>query len=147
MNVRVTDEEKRFGSKLSKNDNGCWDWVASKNLAGYGRFWDVDIRRLRPAHVVSYEKKYGVVPPGLELDHLCRNPGCVNPDHLEAVTHSVNLTRGDSGIWFIQTYATKTHCPSGHPYNEVNTYWRPKGGRGCKICIRAHSKKWEEKNS
>ncbi len=41
-----------------------------------------------------YREKYGDIPAGMDLDHLCRNESCVNPDHLELVTHAKNCRRG-----------------------------------------------------
>ena len=49
-----------------------------------------------PAHKYMYEKKHGQVPEGMELDHLCRVTLCVNPDHLEAVTHTQNMRRASN---------------------------------------------------
>lgn len=71
---------------------GCWNWVCGLSTEGYGRVllngeW-------HQAHVVTYETKYGAVPAGLELDHLCRNRKCCNPDHVEPVTRRVNARRG-----------------------------------------------------
>jgi hypothetical protein len=72
----------------------CWAWQWSKSSHGYGQ------RRIEGKlvnmHCKFYEEKYGKVPEGLELDHLCRVPSCVNPDHLEPVTHAENMRRGDS---------------------------------------------------
>jgi hypothetical protein len=77
----------------------------------------------------------GAVPEGLELDHLCRVRGCVNPKHLEPVTHRENLMRGES---WSAVNARKTHCPEGHPYDETNTYIDGKGRRRCRECARAY---------
>lgn len=80
------------------------------------------------AHRWSYEFHVGPIPEGLDLDHLCRNRGCVNPDHLEPVTREENIRRA---------FATVTHCPSGHPYSDENTYVRPGTvHRKCRACAR-----------
>lgn len=73
-------------------DGGCWVFTGEINRSGYGRI-KVGPGKSRVAHRVTYEHYVGAVPNGLELDHLCVNPACCNPDHLEAVTHSVNMQR------------------------------------------------------
>ena len=72
--------------------SGCWLWTASLGTYGYGsvRFGG----QSRGAHRFVYEALVGPVPDGLDLDHLCRNRACVNPDHLEPVTRRVNALRG-----------------------------------------------------
>jgi hypothetical protein len=71
--------------------NGCWRWTATLDRVGYG---NIQVRRrTMRAHRASYEAHVGPIPKGLELDHLCRNKACVNPSHLEPVTHSENLRR------------------------------------------------------
>lgn len=70
----------------------CWTWQLWVKNTGYG---EVKVRgKRRLAHRVVYEQHRGAIPAGLELDHLCRNPNCVNPDHLEPVTHATNIQRG-----------------------------------------------------
>lgn len=100
---------------------------------GYGQFWD-GTKTVR-AHRFSYELARGKIPEGLDLDHLCRNRACVRPDHLEPVTDKENVHR--SPIHF----ATRTHCPKGHPYSEENTYVSPQG-RTCKKCQRERYTDW-----
>lgn len=75
-------------------DSGCWVWQKSRDQHGYGRAYVKGDRSSRLAYRVYYERLRGPVPAGLELDHLCRNPACVNPDHLEPVTHQENVRRG-----------------------------------------------------
>jgi len=81
-----------------KEDRGhstpCWIWKLSCNMHGYGQTTKRGVGKSSLAHVIFYERKYGVIPDGLELDHLCRVRACVNPDHLEPVARMVNVQRG-----------------------------------------------------
>jgi len=140
--MRTTDE--RFNSKYTKSENGCWLWTASVSTGGYGNF-SLD-GGTHPAHRVAYEANIGPIPDGLELDHLCRTRNCVNPNHLEIVTHIENVRRGNSGLY----QRSKTHCKKGHPYFGRNLYIYPGGSkRACKACVaasaRRHRKRLEEK--
>lgn len=114
-------------------NTGHWLWTASL-IRGYGQF-RVN-HRPAYAHRYAYEHLVGPVPEGLELDHLCRVRRCVNPDHLQPVTHRQNVLRGDSPT---ADNAVKTHCPTGHPYDEANTYRRDDGHRKCRACNRRMS--------
>jgi hypothetical protein len=132
------DLPKQIEDKINKSGpNGCWLWTGAINKYGYGHF-KLDSKTYR-AHRIVYQYLIGEIPKGLEPDHLCRVRSCVNPAHLELVTHKVNIQRGKKtrkiGAW----QRSKTHCPQGHPYDEVNTYIRPDGKRGCRKCISKHS--------
>lgn len=70
----------------------CWDWTGPKTRKGYGRIQVGGVHR--QAHAVAYEATRGPIPAGFVLDHLCRNRGCIRPDHLEAVPVAVNTRRG-----------------------------------------------------
>lgn len=73
---------------------GCWLWVGAKSRGGYGRVGVPGQRRTAQAHRMYFEREHGPVAAGLDLDHLCRNRGCVNPSHLEPVPRRVNARRG-----------------------------------------------------
>jgi hypothetical protein len=128
--------EERFWEKVDASGS-CWLWTAAKMQAGYGVF-GVTHARVVLAHRFAWEWLVGPIPQGLELDHLCRVPQCVNPDHLEPVTPRVNKLRGQSPS---ALHARKTHCPQGHPYAGRNLYVAPSGQRGCRECNRANQRR------
>lgn len=115
-------------------NTGCWLWYGpamSKTdpRLSYGLWRN---GRHRYAHRVAYERWKGPIQDGLQIDHLCRVPCCVNPAHLEAVTQRENILRGTSTS---AVHARKTHCIAGHPLSPDNV--RPygkKGGRQCRTC-------------
>lgn len=124
------DVTTRFWAKVDKRaPEGCWLWAAS-TANGYGQF--VINKRHFCAHRVAYMLLVGPIPDGLQLDHLCRIPLCVNPSHLEPVTQKENTLRGLRGRMV-------THCPVGHIYDDVNTYVH-KGRRNCRTCGRIRAK-------
>lgn len=114
---------------------GCWNWTGTMRGNGYGRLkvgsrYTGD-RRDEEAHRFSYEMHKGRIPDGLQLDHLCRNTLCVNPDHLEAVTARVNTLRSENPA---AKNARKTRCPKGHELAGDNLYVSRDGQRGCRTC-------------
>jgi hypothetical protein len=121
-------------------EEACWEWVGSRGSNHYGRIMVPSNglylthrgNKLAQAHRVGYELLVGPIPEGLTLDHLCRNPGCVNPNHLEPVTMRENLLRGN-GV--SARNAKKTHCPRGHPYTGMNVK-QEKDRRKCRTCLR-----------
>ncbi len=113
---------ERFWPKVEQG-TGCWEWKASRNWGGYGQFWNG--QRTMPAHRFAYELLVGPIPEGLQIDHLCRNRGCVNPTHMEVVTNQENSRRGKALI---------THCPQGHPYAGHNLAIQ-EGRRRCRRCL------------
>jgi hypothetical protein len=118
--------EQRFWQKVDRSGN-CWIWLAGTFRCGYGQF-GIDGGRKISAHRYAYELIKGPIPKTLELDHLCRTPACVNPAHLEPVTHQENMLR------IRKANASKTHCKHGHPLIEANIYVAPLGDRQCRAC-------------
>lgn len=104
--------------------DGCWPWTA-----GLSRGYPYVAYRGQGTygHRLMYEAIVGPIPEGLNLDHLCRNPICVRPDHLEPVTQFENCRRGLKG-------ELKTHCKHGHPWIPENIYVRTNGHQMCKVC-------------
>lgn len=107
--------------------SGCWLWPTGYE---YGKYAG------EKAHRIAFQLAKGPIPPGLELDHRCRTPLCVNPDHLEPVTHLENMRR-----------ARKEHCPKGHPYTpqtRTRTLQSGKAFRVCEPCRIARDKRrWQ----
>jgi hypothetical protein len=139
----------RFSAKIHLSGS-CWLWTAYTMRRGYGRFGHAG--KIYLAHRAVYEGMVGEIPPGLELDHLCRNRNCVNPLHLEPVTRKENVRRGLAGkhtshlVGDNNPQGAKTHCPAGHVYSADNTYIAKtkKGGinRQCILCRNEKCRKW-----
>lgn len=120
--------ERFWNNVLITPFDSCWEWVGSKDTKGYGR---MNVNRVNwKAHRLSYIISRGEIPDNLPLDHLCRNPGCVRPEHLEAVSLRENTLRGQT---LPAANAKKTHCPQGHEFTEENTY-KYRGTRSCVKC-------------
>lgn len=135
---------ERFWDKVMPEPNtGCWLWIAGRSKSGYGTFKFG--KRTQRAHRVSYIALIGEVPDGLELDHVrargCLGKECVNPGHLEPVTHRENMLRGKG---FASDHANRTHCKRGHAFDSSNTkLYKAKSGstlRLCRACIKLKNK-------
>jgi len=78
--------------KKAKFETGCWIWPYGVKRDGYGSLQINNVSY--ETHKWMFEIIKGKVPKGLELDHLCRNRNCLNPEHLEMVSHAENCRRG-----------------------------------------------------
>lgn len=124
---------KTFWPRVEAAESGCWLWTGRPEWNGYVRI-QMRGRRYR-VHRLLYEWLIGPIPEGLEPDHTCRVRHCVNPTHLEPVTHVENIRRSANQV---ALNIAKTHCHRGHPFDEANTYCPPGSRRRqCRECLRA----------
>ena len=113
--------ERLLSKIMVEPTTGCWMWLGATNKRGYGH---MSVRRtFIDIHRLSYEFYKGLIPLGLQIDHLCRTPSCANPDHLEAVSPSINVLRGNT---LPAQQAKQTHCKRGHPLDLLNSYFSKK---------------------
>jgi len=112
--------------KFPSDPKDCWIWIGGMMGKRYGTF--CFMLKQHQAHRFVYELLVGKVPKGKELDHLCREKKCVNPDHLEPVRHKINCSRGK-----VNQNKNKTHCKNGHEFTEKNTY-HFRNFRQCRKC-------------
>jgi hypothetical protein len=122
----LTPEDHFFGH-VTETADGCWNYSPVHPETGYAQFTVDNGKRRVLAHRWSFEHFVAPIPEGLEIDHLCKNPACVNPWHLEPVTSRVNSLRG---------VGSRETCVNGHPYDVGNTTIRPNGHRRCRTCAR-----------
>lgn len=130
----------RFNEKVRPDHHtGCHEWGGAKfSGTGYGSIWCNATKTNIGDHRIAWELKHGQpIPIDKEIDHLCRNRGCVNPEHLEVVTHRENIRRTTS---VVAQNMNKTHCKRGHPFDAENT-GQYDGRRFCRECGRT---KWRE---
>lgn len=120
---------------------GCWDWKSRINNHGYGVFGIKNKNYY--SHRLSYEYFKEEIPKNTELDHLCKNTKCCNPEHLEAVSHKENIFRSNAPTTINHF---KTHCIRGHEFTPENTLKIKGTGRNCKKCRSEANKIWCKNN-
>jgi hypothetical protein len=123
--------DQRFYAHASEDEQGCWNWDKPNRRTGYGSF--CENRTLWLAHRWSYTFMRAEIPIGLEIDHLCRNPSCVNPWHLEPVTRSENVRRAFDRLG----------CMNGHFYVAENLEIHRRGHRQCRQCRLSRERRYQ----
>jgi len=133
--VDLSDEEvARFWVKVDRRGpthkrlGRCWLWTAATDRDGYGQF--VIKRKNHKAHRVAYAVFGMLLRASKQIDHLCRNPACVRPTHLEPVTAKTNTMRSEA---ITARFARADRCKNGHLFTAGNTMRRPISGRRCRI--------------
>jgi hypothetical protein len=111
-------------SNLTADAGECWKYRDGDLVGGYASFKVYGIQH--PAHRIAYQDFGNKIPDGLEIDHLCRTTSCMNPDHMEPVTHQENVRRGLIG--------NKTACKNGHPFTAATTRVEMRKGKPVRIC-------------
>jgi hypothetical protein len=128
--VAPTPVADRIRGSVVIDEAGCWVWQKFTHY-GYGKIYvgshTAGDRRSASAHRVSYETFVGPIPDGFQIDHLCRNTACVNPEHLQAVSPQLNAIRRAAHN---QGYEV---CPRGHRLTARTKYLR-RGHPSCRLC-------------
>lgn len=125
------DASERFWAQTTIGESGCILWTGYRDRNGYGRFTCGTTKMW--AHRFAYLDAFSVIPEGLELDHLCRTRLCVNPVHLEVVTHQENGIRKP-------TTSSSLYCKRNHRRTAENTYHDKRGGTMCRLCALERSR-------
>jgi hypothetical protein len=141
MTNRDAIKQRILKHSMPEPNTGCWIWHGDSVNGGYGRT-SVDGRKWL-VHRAAYHAWVGDIPKGLTIDHLCKQPSCCNPQHMEPVTMKENIMRGDS---FSRINAEKVECKRGHPLSGDNLYRYKDGRRDCRTCMDIRYRAYYEAN-
>lgn len=130
---------ERILTKVDVASSGCWEFTGARGSSGYGNVRVDDA--VVSVHRVVYEHMVAPIPEGLQIDHLCRNRCCCNPDHLEPVTSRENTRRGHGPAG---ENARRDECSNGHAFDEQNTYVAG-GRRACRQCTAERQRRYQDR--
>lgn len=133
---------KRRLEQKSHREGDCLIFHSSVQPNGYGQMWNGN--RPEQAHRIAYRIAFGEIPEGKEIDHKCRNRACINPEHLQAVTHKRNMHLSETVMG--DNYR-KTHCKRGHPLSGENLRLESDGRRQCRSCDQIRYQRKKEKRN
>lgn len=155
MNLLITGVSKRprkpiaqrFWEKVPERSpwpDECWQWRGGGAGEGYGMF-RISTGKTERAHRVAWRLTGSEIPEGMELDHACRNRGCVRPEHLTLVEKHYNARQGVRA--YAERKSAQTHCRNGHKYVEGSYAVTPDGWRACRACSSANTRRHYRKNA
>jgi hypothetical protein len=124
-------KDQIYANSIPEPNSGCWLWLGCLNKDGYA------VAYRSTGHRLSYIAFKGPIPDDCEIDHKYKVRCCVNPDHLEAVSHAENVARGDCKS--NHRNAKKTHCKRGHLLSGYNLILR-ESARQCRTCANLRAK-------
>ena len=132
--VSTQSPMQRFLAKVKQGAaHECWEWQAHRDRNGYGKFRDATDQTIASRWI--YLQLHPDMPSWFDVDHLCRNPACVNPAHLEGVPPRINILRG---IGPAAKFVVRSHCKHGHEFTPDNTAMRGRA-RVCLTCRAARN--------
>lgn len=131
----MSNKSRLLAKIFDDQETGCWVFFAARQPTGYGQMWNG--KRQEQAHRISYRIYVGEIPEGCEIDHICRNRSCVNPEHLRAVSHRENMRVSNT---VMGRNAAKMFCKRGHPFEGRNLFITKTGARQCRTCINMHAR-------
>lgn len=124
VNHKILPWPQRFWDKTEPGEDACINWNGATSAAGYGVIWVTEKQKICLSHRVAFTLAHGR-EPRMEIDHVCRNMRCVNHEHLREATPHENMMNS--------SWAFKSECPKGHPYDKANTIMH-RGQRFCRAC-------------